>query len=214
MNKNVLIQQIAYRCPSCAVATVGILGGLSAVSDMLRMKCECGGSTLDIKREGAGKIKLEVPCVYCKTNHSFVVSSDVVTREETTRLSCPYSGQDILFLARSENMSEELTRSENELRQILASFEADEVGDIQPKELDDADFEPDANMFDVLNFLVRDLESQGALNCPCKKGPYTLRFCDEGAEVVCDSCGAAYIFHCTTAASAESYLSMDEIKLS
>ena len=214
MDKSVLRQQIAYRCPACAVATVGFLGGLSAVSDMLRMKCECGGSMLEIKKESEGKIRLETPCIYCKTNHAFVVSTNVVTRSETTRLSCPYSGQDILFLADGEAMGAELERSGKELASILASFEADEVGDIQPKELDDADFEPDAGIYDVLNFLVRDLESSGDIKCPCKKGPYTLRFCDEGAEVVCDSCGAAYIFHVTSQATAEGYLGKDELILS
>ena len=214
MDKSVLRQHIAYRCPGCAVATVGLLGRLTSVGDMLRLKCECGASTLDIKRDREGMVKLDVPCVYCKTSHSYVVSTDVLTRDGATKLSCPYSSQDILFIADGEEIGTMLDKSAKELEMILASFEADELSDIQPKELDEADFEPDAAMFDVLNFVLRDLESADAVSCPCKRGPYSLRFCDEGAEVVCSTCGASYIFHATSQASAESYLYIDEIKLS
>ena len=214
MTKKSLIQQIAYRCPECGIATVGLLGGVSDVSDMLRLRCECGASSLDIKKEAGGKIKIDCPCVYCKTNHTYTVPDSLIKREITTRLSCPYSSQDILFIAEAEAMGEELTRSGEELSRILASFEAEELSDIQPKELDDADFEPDAAIFDVLNFVVRDLESIGGIKCPCGKGGYSLRFCDEGAEVVCESCGTSYTFYCTSQASAEAYLDLDEIKLS
>ncbi len=212
MKKEVTRGQIAYRCPECGVATVGFLGGLGNIADMLRLKCECGNFALDIKREKDGKARLTVPCVYCKNIHSYVVSQDILTREDVTCLSCPHSGQDILFIANEEKMPTELERSANELSRILASFDAEELSDIQPED-GDSDMAPDAGVYDVLNFLVRDLIDAGDLSCPCKKGPYSLRYCDEGAEVVCDSCGATYIFHAKSPAAAESYLSLDKIDL-
>ncbi len=214
MNKNILIQQIAYRCPGCGVATVGLLGGLKGVSDMLRLRCECDSElSLDIKREGEGKIRLNVPCVYCKCSHSFVVSADVIARDATTRLSCPHSGQDILFVADSENMGAELERSAEELLRILTSFEAEDISDIQPKDMDEYDVPPDPAIYDVLNFLVRDLEDAGAIHCPCGKGGYELRFTDSGAQVYCTECGTTYDFHAKSAAAAEQYLSLNTITL-
>ncbi len=213
MDKSVLRQQIAFRCPECGVATVGFLGGLAQVSDMLRLKCECGAYMLDIKKEAEGKVRLNVPCVYCKDIHTYIVKTDVITRQETTRLSCPHSGQDILFIAESAAMGDELNRSANELERILASFEADDISDIQPHEIDEGEAAPDAGIFDVLNFVLRDLEDADSVKCPCGKGPYDLRFTDEGAEAHCIECGATYTFYAKSQAMAESYLSLDSITL-
>ena len=111
-------------------------------------------------------------------------------------------------------ISEDLERSAKELSFILESFEADEVSDIQPMDVDEAEAAPDPAIFDVLNFVVRDLEDAGGITCPCGKGPYEVRFTDDGAEAVCSTCGASYRFYARSAASAESYLSLDSITLS
>ena len=111
-------------------------------------------------------------------------------------------------------MRAEIERSANELSAVLLSFEADEVKDIQPMDVDEAEAAPDPAVFDVLNFVLRDLEDEGAIECPCKKGSYSIRFTDDGAEAVCSSCGATYRFYAGTAASAETYLSLGSIKLS
>ena len=213
MKKSILRQQIAYRCPACGIATVGFLGGLAALSDMLRLKCECGEYSLDIKREG-DKVRLSVPCVYCKNHHSYVISADIFAREDATRLSCPHSGQDILFIANEDDMQKELERSADELSRILTSFEAEDISDIQPKDVNEEDVPPDPAIFDVLNFVLRDLEDSGEVHCPCKGGKYELRFSDEGAQVYCTECGATYTFHAKSPAVAEGYLSLDSITLS
>lgn len=214
MSKNILRQQVAYRCPECGVATVGFLGGLTAVSDMLRLKCECGKSALDIKREAESKVRLDVPCVYCRNQHTFLLRAGIVMREATTRLSCPHSLQDILFIADADNMQAELDRSSEELGRILSAFEAEELSDIQPKDMDEDDVPPDPAIYDVLNFLVRDLSEAGKIHCPCGRGGYELRFCDEGAQVYCTECGTTYTFYANSASAAEQYLTMDSITLS
>ena len=205
--------QIAYRCPDCATATVGFLGGLSSVSDMLRLKCECGESALDIKRQNDGKINLSVPCVYCKSNHSYVVSPEIMMRDELTKFSCPYSGMGIAFIGDDESISKEIENSAEELSRIMASLEAETVSDIQPQDVGEDSMPPDPAIYDTINFVVRDLESAGAVKCPCESGRYGLRFTDTGMQVYCESCGASYDFHCMSASTAEEYLSISEIVL-
>lgn len=212
--KKITRQQIAYRCPHCAVATLGFLGGLRSVSDMLRLKCECGKSALEIRPVAEERVKIDVPCVYCKDTHTYILSSDILKRELPTALPCPASRHDILFVADEASMAEAVERSANELSVILESFEAEDVKDIQPMDIDEAEYAPDPAIYDVLNFVVRDLEDAGSISCPCKKGPYALRFTDDGAEAYCTSCGATYGFHATSAATAETYLSIDSITLS
>lgn len=207
-------QQIAYRCPACATATLGFIGKLHSVSDMLRLRCECGEAALEIRPIADGKVQLSVPCVYCKDEHTYVISADIFARDIPTSLPCPNSRHDILFIADESDMRSELERSASELSTILTSFEADDVKDIQPMDVDSAECAPDPAIYDVLNFVVRDLEDAGKVSCPCGNGPYELRFTDDGAEAYCTSCGATYPFHATSAATAETYLSLDSITLS
>lgn len=205
--------QIAYRCPDCATATVGFLGGLGAVSDMLRLKCSCGESALDIKKQSDGKISLSVPCVYCKTNHSYVVSPEVMQREEMTKFSCPYSGMGIAFIGDEESVAKEVDNSREELSRIMTSLEAETVSDIQPQDVGEDSMPPDPAIYDTLNFVVRDLEAEGEVHCPCNNGSYDLRFTDDGMQVYCTKCGATYDFYARSVSVAEEYLHIDSITL-
>lgn len=206
--------QIAYRCPECATATVGFLGGLSSVSDMLRLKCACGESALDIKKQNDGKINLSVPCVYCKSNHSYVVAPEIMTRDELTKFSCPYSGMGIAFIGDDEAVAKEVDNSAEELARIMMSLEAETVADIQPQDVGEDSAPPDPAIYDTFNFLLRDLEADGAVHCPCDNGSYDLRFTDDGMQVYCKNCGATHDFYARSVSIAEEYLSIDTITLS
>ena len=205
--------QIAYRCPECGVATVGFLGGLGAVSDMLRLKCSACDSALDIKKQNDGKINLSVPCIYCKSNHSYVVSPEVMRREQLTKLSCPYSGMGIAFIGDEGDVAKEVDNSAEELSRIMTSLEAETLSDIQPQDIGEDSVPPDPAIFDTLNFVVRDLEAEGEVHCPCGEGPYDLRFTDDGMQVYCKSCGATYDFFARSVSVAEEYLTLDSIIL-
>ncbi len=210
---NIRRTQIAYRCHGCGTATVGFLGGLGAVSDMLRLKCECGESALDIKKQPDGKVMLSVPCVYCKSNHSYMVSPDVLLRDEPTRFNCPYSGMGITYIGDEETVSSEVERSAEELSRVMMSLEAESLSDIQPQEIAEDSVPPDPSIYDTLNFLLKDLEDAGAVKCPCGEGEYDLRFTDDGMQVYCKRCGASYDFHAKSVSVAEEYLTLDSITL-
>lgn len=205
--------QIAYRCPDCATATVGFLGGLSAVSDMLRLKCSCGESALDIKKQSDGKVNLSVPCVYCKSNHSFVVAAEIIGRDEPAKFSCPYSGMGIAFIGDEESVAKEIDNSAEELSRIMTSLEAETVSDIQPQDVGEDSMPPDPAIYDTLNFVLRDLEAEHAVRCPCDNGSYDLRFTDDGMQVWCKNCGATYDFYARSVSVAEEYLTLDSITL-
>ena len=205
--------QIAYRCPECGYATVGFLGGLTAVSDMLRLKCACGGSNLDISKSREGKIHLGVPCVFCKSTHGFTLSTDILSRDEPTRLPCPFSSMNIAFIGDEEKLPDELDRSAEELSAIITSFEAESLKDIQPEDIDGDDVPPDPAIYDSFNFLIKELEADGKISCPCGNPDCDLRFTDEGIQAYCKKCGATHDFYAKSAASAEEYLSLNELTL-
>jgi hypothetical protein len=180
---------------------------------MLRLKCSCGDEqSLDITMAD-GKIRLSVPCLFCRQNHSYVVSESLFFENDRFLLNCPYSNMDIAIIGDEETVNQELARTEAELNMLMKNLEAEELSDIQPEDMPEAEILPDPAVYDTLRFVVKDLEAEGKLHCPCGKGPYDLRFTDGGMQVWCDSCGATYDFNATSPTMAEEYLELDEIKL-
>ncbi len=205
---------ISYRCPECLTATTGLVGKFALAAGLLRLKCNCDkGSSLDISVFSDGKIKLSVPCIFCKQNHSYLLNETVFFDRDRFMLSCPYSGTDIAFLGDEENIREELQRTESEIKTILAGFEAEDISDIQPQDMNEDEILPDPAVYDTIKFLISDLEDDGHISCLCNNGKYELRFTENGVQVYCENCGASYTFNAQSPSLAEEYLSIDEIKL-
>ena len=207
-------RQIAYRCPECGSAIFGLIGKFALKANLLRIKCDCEkSSALDISNTNDGKIRLSVPCIFCKQNHSYVVSESIFFDRDKFLLNCPYTGMDIAFIGDESAVMTELDRTGKELDRLLADFEADELSDIQPQEMNDDEILPDPAVYDTVRFIVKDLEAEGKVDCPCHDGKFELRFCDEGIQVYCERCGATYTFHATSPSVTEEYLSLDHITL-
>lgn len=207
-------RNIAYRCPECGSTTVGIVGKFTLGAGLVRLKCTCEKqSTLDISATSDKKIRLSVPCIFCKQNHSYVVSESIFFDRDLFLLNCPYSAMDIAFIGEMDKISGELERTEKELSNLLTSLEAEELSDIQPTDMSEDEILPDPAVYDTLRFLVKDLEAEGAVKCPCHNGKYDLRFTEGGVQVYCENCGASYDFRATSPAVAEEYLSLNEIEL-
>jgi hypothetical protein len=207
-------RNIAYRCPECASAIFGMVGKFALHANLLRLKCSCDNpSALDISITNDGKIRLSVPCLFCKQNHTYTVSESVFFDRDKFLLNCPYSGMDIAFIGTEGEIKEELARTEREIGQLLASLEAEDISDIQPRIPSEDEVLPDPAVYDTIRFIVKDLEEEGQIKCPCGEGPYDIRFCDEGMQVYCERCGATYTFYATTPTLSEEYLSIDRIEL-
>lgn len=208
-------RHIAYRCPDCGTATLALVGKFALAANMLRVRCDCSESaqTLDISVTNDGKIRLSVPCIFCKQNHSYVVSKSIFFDREKFLLNCPYSGQDIAIIGNKETVDAELERTERELLGIMKSLEAEELSDIQPQDMMEEEILPDPAVYDTIRFIVKDLEAEGKVHCPCGDGEYDLRFFEGGIEVYCAKCGATHKFAAQSASVAESYLDIDSVTL-
>lgn len=207
-------RHIAYRCPECGTSVIGLVGRFTLSADLIRLKCSCeDASSLDINVTNDKKIRLSVPCLFCKQNHGYTVSESVFFDRDIFLLNCPYSGMDIAFIGGEEDIERELKRTEEEIGRLMVSLEAEELSDIQPEDMNEDEILPEPAVYDTLKFLVKDLEEEGRLICPCGKGGYDLRFTDGGIQVYCESCGATYTFTSTTPGAVEEYLYLDEIRL-
>ena len=207
-------RHIAFRCPECTSAVLGLVGKFALHADLLRLKCSCHKPTaLDIGITNDGRIRLSVPCLFCKQSHTYYLNEGVFFGSDKFLLNCPYTGMDIAFIGTEAEIGEELARTEREIGQLLASLEAEDISDIQPRIPSEDEMLPDPAVYDTIRFIVKDLEEEGAVECPCGEGPYDIRFCDEGMQVYCERCGATYTFHARTPSLSEEYLSLDRIKL-
>ena len=214
MSENKKHTHIAYRCPECGDVIVGMVGEFALNAQMLRLKCTCGKSALDITPDGNGKLKISVPCVLCKDSHTFVLSSSIFFDRDIFRFNCPYANLDIAFIGTKELVDRATEESAEALSRLIASIGAEDLPDIQPMDLNDEDTLPDAAVYDIIRFVVKDLEAEGTIDCPCHSGNYDLRYAPGGIEAVCHECGATYLFRCESPSIAEEYLNTESIKLS
>ena len=205
---------IAYRCPDCLSSIYGIVGRFALSADMLRLKCSCDNSALDITITNDKKIRLSVPCLFCKQNHSFVLSQSIFFERDLFLLNCPYSNMDIAFIGDKEKIDTEVERANKELERLLVNLEAESVKDMQPTDLDEEEVLPDPAVYDRIRFLIKTLEDEGGIDCPCHGGNYDLRFCKEGIQVYCPTCEATHVFNTDAEASSEDYIAnVTELKL-
>ena len=131
---------IAFRCPDCTDVILGVIGE-SALSLNMRLKCTCGASALDITPTTDKKIKLSVPCILCKENHTYTVSPGILFERDIFTLNCPYANVNIAFIGSSEKIEESVAESTSKLEKLLADMGAEAIEDIQPVDMDEDDIE-------------------------------------------------------------------------
>ena len=204
---------IAYRCPECGTTVYGFVGKFALSANMLRLKCSCGNSHLDVNITNDKKIRLSVPCVFCKTNHNYVVSQNIFFGRDIFLLACPYANMDICFIGDKSQVDKEAERTAEELERLLLQLEAENLKDIQPEDINEEDVLPDPSVYDAIRFLVKTLEDEGKIDCPCHSNEYDIRFSDDGIQVYCGKCGATHVFNTASVAASEDYLNLDELIL-
>lgn len=204
---------IAYRCPDCGSVVFGLVGEFALNASMLRLKCSCEKSSLDITVTNNKKIRLSVPCVFCKDNHNFVLTQGIFFERDIFFLNCPYANMDIGFIGEKAKIDDAVAENTRTLTKLISDMGAETLDELQPIDMDEDEILPDAGIYDLIRFVVKDLEAEGRIDCPCHSGSYDLRFAPDGIQAYCPDCGATYLFHCASGAAAEEYLNVSEILL-
>ena len=214
---------IASRCPECGAIIADRISIFSMSSGHHNIKCKiCGKSTLSLALSADGKIRLSVPCLFCENPHHFVVSQELFFGKDIFLLSCPYMGMDVCFIGKPSELQQALNESAKQLNDffeknnlLLPANEQKEDLD-EPAVTDDeeeADILPDERVYEIIRFLVKDLEADRAIDCPCGTGPYETEILPGGIRVFCVECGAEYFFGVESVSQAEMFLQLDELTL-
>ena len=154
---------VAYRCPFCGSGVMSAVGLFGLSADMVKLKCPCGKSEMQIvrQRESAadGTVRLTVPCLLCPKPHTFTLRDAVFFSDDLFTLPCPYSDVNICFTGEINRVKAELARTELELLDML---EQNGIADFSALHGDERDL-GDPQVREVVLYVIRELEAEG--NC-------------------------------------------------
>ena len=199
---------IAYRCPGCGYTIFGLVTPFTMSQNMLRLKCQCGESELGMQFTKDKKVHLTVPCLFCGQPHHYTVSQGLFLERDLFVLGCPYTNMDIAFVGKKEQVDEALQMSQAELEQLFA-----QLGQDEDEQEPGTPILPDAQVYDILRFVVKELEADGAIHCPCGDGVYEAELREDGISVYCTECGASRLIATNSLIAAQDFLSCDHLEL-
>lgn len=207
---------IAYRCPHCNLTVFGFVGKFALAADMLKLKCPCGKSELTMTYTAEKKIRLTVPCLFCAGEHQYVVTQSLFFERDLFLLNCSYTNMDICFIGDKEKIDEALIENEKELHRLLENLglsSMEELRGASDTEDDDLPYLNDAQIYDIIRFLIADLSEEGEISCPCGSGQYDCEVVAGGIRVFCPECGAEHLFRAESVGDAQEFLHCSHIDL-
>lgn len=216
---------IAYRCPVCGTTTVSVVGVFALSGDHIKLKCACSGSELTITYTPERKIRISVPCIICSKPHNFLISENTFFEKDVFNLSCAYTGLDICFIGKKDDVLKAAKEADEILLEMLKKAGLDSLDRLHeentPAEDDDNSTfaESDIQMFEIVNFLIKELEDEKKITCRCKDGKgasYQFRLVGrdhDSVMIFCDNCGASKTFLINDPIAANAFLHIDEISL-
>ena len=203
---------VAYRCPACGAGVMSAVDTFGLNADMIRLKCDCGGSEMTITRYGADKVRFTVPCILCPKPHNYTVSTNVFFCKELFVLPCPYSDINIAMMGESNHVKAELSRTELELLDLLEKSGLDSFAALQGGEQELSD----PQIVEIVSYMIKELDEEGKIKCRCAdgvEGDYELEFLQEGIRITCKNCGAKKTVETASLIQAYEFINTDLLEL-
>lgn len=201
---------LAYRCPACGGVPTSIVGMFSLSAELFKLKCDCGGSHMEIQKASNDQFRLIVPCVSCPQPHQYLVSKNVFFNIDSLIFPCSICGIDICFLGHEDKVSEAIKYSNNEITKMLGDYAIDQI---KTKESDVNIADP--QIMEIVRFVVSDLHEEGKIYCNCEnnEGDYVVDILEDFISINCKRCGAKAIVPADSTIAAHDFLNADSITL-
>ncbi len=206
---------VAYRCPHCGAGVMSAVSPFHLRGNMIRLKCTCGKSVMEIEPAGEGKVRMTVPCIVCPKPHHYTVSEKILFGEELFMLPCAYSDINIATMGEINHVKAELARTE---LQLLDLMEEHGIGDFSALHAEAEQTVTDPQVLEILMFVIRDLDAEGKIYCHCereegKEGDYDVEVTPNGVVVTCRKCGATKTLPAGSLLEAHDFLNADQLTL-
>lgn len=180
-------------------------------ADMVKLKCECGGSEMVMVKTGDGKVRFTVPCMLCPKPHNFTVSTNLFFDKELFVLPCPYSDLNVAMMGESNHVKAELSRTELKLLDMLEESGAQSLDVFHSEQ-----YLTDPQVLEIVSYMIKELDEEGKLYCRCTddtEGDYELEMTAEGLKVSCRRCGASKTVPTNSLIQANEFLNADSLTL-
>jgi hypothetical protein len=202
---------VAYRCPKCGAGTMSVVGLFNLSADMIKLKCDCGGSEMTLVYGKDSKVRFTVPCLFCPNPHYFTVNSSVFFSKDLFTLSCPYSGMNIAVMGETNRVKAELSRGELELLDLLEEHGINSFDALHGEQT-----VSDPQIMEILTYMIKELDAEGRIKCNCDteaEGDYEIEFLESAIKVTCKVCGASAEIPTASLIDAHEFLYADELVL-
>ena len=204
---------IAYRCPHCGSGVMSAVSLFTLKGSMIRLKCDCGKSQLEVMPTSDGKVRLSVPCIICPKPHQFTVSEKIFFGKELFVLPCPYSDINICMMGEINHVKAELSRTE---LQLLELMEQSGIQSFEALHEEANETVTDPQVLEIILYVIRDLDEEGKIKCRCgedEEREYDAEILPEGVRVTCRKCGATKLLPTDSLLSAHDFLYCDSLQL-
>ena len=203
---------VAYRCPECGSIVMSMVVIFALTADMIRLKCPCGQSEMEIVYTRDKKIRMNVPCFLCPNPHSFTISSSIFFDKDIFALPCGYSGVNICFIGKQDEVQKAMEESDRELAEMLGDVPYGQIGKFRAETIEMTD----PQVLDIMMYVVRELADEGAIRCKCpnpEDGDYEIEMYDTYIRVSCKVCGAKRDISIQSIIEAQDFLQAEELVL-
>ena len=202
---------VAYRCPACGSGVMSVVDTFRLSADMVKLKCECGGSEMVMVKTGDGKVRFTVPCMLCPKPHNFTVSTNLFFDKELFVLPCPYSDLNVAMMGECNHVKAELSRTELQLLDMLEKSGVESLDVFHSEQ-----YLTDPQVLEIVSYMIKELDEEGKIYCKCDKdgeGDYELEMTAEGLRVSCRKCGASKTVPTNSLIQANEFLNADSLTL-
>lgn len=203
---------LAYRCPACGKAVISVTGVFALSGDMIKLKCECGGSELVIKNIGENKVRLTVPCTFSSKPHQFTVSKKILLEREIFTFPCSFSGIDECFSGSKGAVLKAVEESDKELSSVIDDTELSGIFDRNSE--GESEYN-DEHIRDAILFVLGELCEDKKINCRCKRGEgdFLVENSVGKVKISCKKCGFSREFFCVENVDTMALLDADSLDL-
>ena len=206
---------VAYRCPHCGTGVMSAVSPFTLRGNMLRLKCTCGKSVMEIEPAGEGKVRMTVPCIVCPKPHHYTVSERILFGEDLFVLPCAYSDINIAAMGEMNHVKAELARTELQLLDLMEEHGIRDFSALHEEA--EATF-TDPQVLEILMFVIRDRDEEGKIYCRCEKrqdedGDFEVEVTPEGVSVTCRKCGATKTLPASSLLEAHDFLNAESLTL-
>lgn len=179
---------VATLCNECRAQIKQELSFFSLSGGKVSVKCpNCAKSSLGISRSSDGKIRFDIPCIFCPHPHPYTVSEETIFTKDLFTLKCTFTQYDICFTGKKEKVEKALNDYSSDINRMML----ENMNNSQEEPYDD--FEDTSKQLEVILSFINECANNGDILCRCtnmKTAPgVELQFLDEAIALVCRECG-------------------------